>query len=129
MAQVGTTESITGGAPPPVGGEITAEVVGRSPGELFWRRFRKDKFALAGVVVIIIIILIAIAAPYIEKNIAHHGKNEVFLSGLDEFGLPGGPSKEFWFGVDTTGRDLMVRVIYGARTSLTIAVLATGISV
>src|SRR5436190_22065164 len=128
MAQVGTTESITAGAPPPAGGEITAEVVGRSPGELFWRRFRKDRFALAGVVVIIIIILLAIAAPYIETNVAHHGKNDVNLLALDEFGLPSGPRADYWFGVDTAGRDLFVRVIYGARTSLTIAVLATGIS-
>jgi peptide/nickel transport system permease protein len=129
MAQVGTTESITGGAPPPAGGEITAEVVGRSPGELFWRRFRKDKFAIGGLVVIIIIILLAIAAPYIERNVAHHEKNAVNLLALDQFGLPSGPNGNYWFGVDTAGRDLFVRVIYGARTSLTIAVVATGISV
>src|SRR5436190_11000042 len=129
MAQVGTTEPITAGAPPPAGGEVTAEVVGRSPGELFWRRFRKDRFALAGVVVIIIIVLLAIAAPSIETHVAHHGKNEVNLLALDEFGLPSGPRAEYWFGVDTAGRDLFVRVIYGARTSLTIAVVATGISV
>jgi peptide/nickel transport system permease protein len=129
MAQVGTTDSITGGAPPPAGGEITAEVVGRSPGELFWRRFRKDKFAIAGAGVIAIIILLAIAAPYIERNVAHHEKNAVNLLALDQFGLPSGPNGNYWFGVDTAGRDLFVRVVYGARTSLTIAVVATGISV
>jgi peptide/nickel transport system permease protein len=129
MAQVGTTESVTTGAPIPSGGEISAAVVGRSPGELFWRRFRRDKFAIAGVVVIIIIIVLAIAAPYIERNVAHHGKNEVNLLALDQFGLPSPPSGQYWFGVDTAGRDLFVRVIYGARTSLTIAVVATGISV
>jgi peptide/nickel transport system permease protein len=129
MAQVGTTESVTTGAPIPSGGEISAAVVGRSPGELFWRRFRRDKFAIAGVVVIVIIIALAIAAPYIERDIAHHGKNEVNLLALDQFGLPSAPSGQYWFGVDTAGRDLFVRVIYGARTSLTIAVVATGISV
>jgi peptide/nickel transport system permease protein len=128
MAQVGT-EPITTGAPLPAGGDIAADVVGRSPGELFWRRFRKDKFALAGVFVILLIIVLAIAAPYIERNIAHHEKNAVDLLALDEFGLPSGPSGQYWFGVDTTGRDLFVRVVYGARTSLTIAVVATGISV
>jgi peptide/nickel transport system permease protein len=129
MAQVGTTESVTTGAPIPSGGEISAAVVGRSPGELFWRRFRRDKFAIAGVVVIVIIIALAIAAPYIERDVAHHGKNEVNLLALDQFGLPSPPSGQYWFGVDTAGRDLFVRVIYGARTSLTIAVVATGISV
>nr|MBA3691769.1 hypothetical protein [Actinomycetota bacterium] len=54
MAQVGTTEQpVTAGGPRPAGGEITADVVGRSPGQLFWRRFRRDRFALAGVVVIV----------------------------------------------------------------------------
>ena len=129
MAQVGKTESDTTGAPLPAGGDVAAEVVGRSPGELFWRRFRRDKFALAGVVVILIIIVMAIVAPYIERSVAHHDKNLVNLLALDEFGLPSGPSGEYWFGVDTAGRDLFVRAIYGARTSLTIAVVATGISV
>jgi peptide/nickel transport system permease protein len=129
MAQVGTAEQVGAGGPLPAGGEITAEVIGRSPGELFWRRFRKDRFALAGLVVIGVIILLAVAAPYIERNIAGHEKNAVDLSALDEFGLPSGPSGQYWFGVDDAGRDMFVRVIYGARTSLTIAVVATGIAV
>jgi peptide/nickel transport system permease protein len=130
MAQVGTTEQpITAGGPLQPGGEISAAVVGRSPSELFWRRFRKDRFALAGVIVIAAIILMAIGAPYIERNIAHHDKNEVNLLALDQFGLPSGPSGEYWFGVDEAGRDLFVRAVYGARTSLTIAVVATGMSV
>jgi peptide/nickel transport system permease protein len=129
MAQVGTTESVTSGAPSPAGGNVTAEVVGRSPGELFWRRFRRDRFALAGVVVILLIVVMAVVAPFVERNIAHHDKNLVNLLALDEFGLPSGPRAEYWFGVDTAGRDLFVRAVYGARTSLTIAVVATGISV
>ena len=129
MAQVGTTEPVTTGAPVPAGGDVTADVVGRSPSQLFWRRFRKDKFALGGCVVIILIVALALLAPVIEKHVAGHDKNAVDLSALDEFGLPSGPSSEYWFGVDSTGRDLFVRVIYGARTSLTIALVATGISV
>jgi peptide/nickel transport system permease protein len=130
MAQVGTTEQpVAAGGPRPTGGEITADVVGRSPGQLFWRRFRKDRFALAGVIVIAVIILLAIAAPYIEVHVAGHDKNAVDLHALDQFGLPGGPNGQYWFGVDEAGRDLFVRVIYGARTSLTIAVAATGMSV
>ena len=47
---------------------------------------------------------------------------------LDSFGIPTGPQAAFPFGVDTAGRDLMVRVAYGARTSLFIAFFATGIA-
>jgi ABC-type dipeptide/oligopeptide/nickel transport system permease subunit len=46
---------------------------------------------------------------------------------LNEFGSPVGPNSEFWFGADDLGRDLFVRVAYGARTSLKIAIVATGI--
>jgi peptide/nickel transport system permease protein len=52
----------------------------------------------------------------------------VHLDALDSFGIPTGPSATFPFGVDTAGRDLMVRVAYGARTSLFIAFFATGIA-
>ena len=36
----------------------------------------------------------------------------------DDFGIPYGPNSEFWFGADAAGRDLFVRTMYGARTSL-----------
>ena len=39
----------------------------------------------------------------------------------DEFGIPKGPNADFWFGADRAGRDLFVRVLYGARTSLIVA--------
>ena len=46
----------------------------------------------------------------------------------DDFGIPKGPSTSFWFGADGSGRDLFVRVCYGARTSLLVAFIATTIS-
>ena len=103
------------------------DVVGRSPWEIFWRQFRKDRWALAGIVVVVIMLLLAITAPLFAR-IVHHGPNDVNLRALDDFGLPSGPSKEYWFGVDGTGRDLFVRVLYGARTSLVIAFFATGLA-
>ncbi|MGZ8610216.1 MAG: ABC transporter permease [Actinomycetota bacterium] len=128
MAQV-TSEPIAVGPLSPQGGEVSSAVVGRSPWELFWRRFRKDRFALASIVFIGILALIAIFAGVIAKTIGH-GPNDLFLREMtDEFGLPQGPNGEFWFGADLAGRDLFVRVIYGARTSLTVAFIATGISV
>ena len=128
MAQVGTTEPVITGAPPPAGGAIASEVIGRSPGELFWRRFRRDKFAIAGVVFIVVMVVLAVGAPLIASWTGRD-PHDVDLTKLDSFGLPSGPSSESWFGVDEAGRDYFIRVIYGARTSLTIALGATAISV
>jgi peptide/nickel transport system permease protein len=116
---------------PEVGGEPSRQVVGRSPGQLFWRRFRRDKFAIAGVVFIGVMILVATVGGPIAEALTGHGPNEVaqpLSEALDPLGLPKGPSSDYWFGADTAGRDLFVRVIYGARTSLTVAFLATGIA-
>ena len=111
------------------GGE-GGQVVGRSPWQLFWRRFRQDKLAIAGIFVIAAIILMALCAGLISKFVAHHGPNDVFLrQETNAVGLPKGPSGHFWFGADTAGRDEMVRVLYGARTSLIVAFVATGVSV
>jgi peptide/nickel transport system permease protein len=108
-------------------------VVGKSPGQLFWMRFRSDRAALAGVAVIAILVLLALTAPLISRYVVHHGPYELFNQGpdsmLNEFGLPKGPNAEFWFGADRVGRDLFVRVIYGIRTSLIIALFATTIAV
>ena len=114
--------------------EGSKAVVGRSPSQLFWSRFRQDKFAFVGLGFIVVLIVIAISAGFISDAVGHE-PNQVFVSGdtsmLDDFGLPNGPdmSRNFFFGADTAGRDLFVRVVYGTRTSLTIALIATGISV
>jgi peptide/nickel transport system permease protein len=124
------TEELVGpsGAPlAPDEGAVSREVIGRSPWEIFWRQFRKDRWAIAGIVVVVIMLILAITAPLFARLVGH-GPNDVNLLALDEFGLPAGPSKEYWFGVDQTGRDLFVRVLYGARTSLVIAFFATGLA-
>ncbi|HVH52622.1 MAG TPA: hypothetical protein VNA32_00665, partial [Actinomycetota bacterium] len=121
MSQV--TEAIT---EPQLGAgiEVSAAVVGRSPWELFWRRFRKDKVALVGLGFIVLLIVLAVTAPLIARFVVHHGPNELNQDLTNEIGLPGvGPSGNYWFGVDTLGRDVFVRTIYGARTSLTVAFL------
>ena len=66
--------------------EVSQQVVGRSPWELFWRRFRRDKFAIGGAFIVIMIFAIAILAPVIAGFT--HGPNEVHLDRLDEFGIP-----------------------------------------
>ena len=112
----------------PTVGEGEEQVVGKSPRELFWARFKKDKAAFFGLGVIILLVIVAFAAPLISKLVGH-GPNELFRDMTDEFGLPKGPNGDFWFGADDSGRDLFVRVMYGARTSLLVAIVATGIAV
>ncbi len=129
MAQVASEPIAAEPIGPEVGGEPSKQVVGRSPGQLFWRRFRRDKFAFAGIIFIVFMVVLATVGAPLLAGVVHHEPNEVFVSeALDEIGLPSGPSSEFWFGADTAGRDLFVRVLYGARTSLTVALVATGIA-
>src|SRR5712692_5531604 len=110
--------------------DAAGHIVASSPREIFWRLFKRDRAAMASLVFLVIMILLAITAPLISSRIMHHCPNQLFTTEtLDQFGLPTGPSKQFWFGADDAGRDLAVRVLYGARTSLIVAFFATGISV
>lgn len=128
MSQL-TAEATPGGAEPTgPAGEVPQQVIGRSPWQIFWTRFRRDRVALAGLAFIIFLVIIAFVVPFIAKHVVHHGPNDLFLFEMtDEIGLPKGPNKQFWFGADLAGRDLFVRVLYGVRTSLVVAILATGI--
>ena len=129
MSQVTSEPTAPPSAPSSVAGDTAPSVVGLSPGQLFRRRFRQDKLALVGIVFIVLMILLAIFAPVLANAVVHHGPSEVFLrEATDIYGLPKGPNAKFWFGADTAGRDLFVRVLYGARTSLIVAFFATGIS-
>jgi peptide/nickel transport system permease protein len=129
---VATTDPtlLTGSSPDTAATEVATVtgVVGRTPWQLFWLRFKQDKAALFGLGFIVFLILLALTAPLISKYIVHHGPNELFREQVSDIGIPKGPSKAFWFGADTVGRDVFVRTIYGTRTSLLVAVFATGIS-
>jgi peptide/nickel transport system permease protein len=109
---------------------IEAPIAGKSPRQLFWTRFKKDKAALIGLTIVSILALLALTAPLIANYIVGHGPNELFSRRMtDEFGLPKGPNSDFWFGGDQAGRDVFVRTIYGAQTSMMVALGATGIAV
>jgi len=70
----------------------------------------------------------ALFAPWIADHVVHHGPNQLFIFTMTDakYGLPKGPNTQFWFGADIAARDLFVRVMYGARTSLIVAFFATG---
>lgn len=116
------------------GGEVqTTEqarrIEGRSPWVLAWERLRRDRLAMFSLGVIILIVLVALFAP-VFAAITGHGPNEQYRDiGLTPQGLPVAPNSTFWFGTDDLGRDVLVRVAYGARVSLGVGVLATLLTV
>jgi len=104
-------------------------VEGRSQWQLTWRRLRSDKVAVASMIVILVMIALALAAPGIAA-LVHHGPNQAFVNtGENAVGNPVGPGTNgFWLGTDDTGRDLMVRIFYGARISLFVGLTTTAIA-
>jgi len=87
---------------------------------LAWRRFLRHRLALAGAVVISLIVLAALFAPLL----APHDPNHVEIMSARE-----GPSFQYLLGTDLVGRDVLSRLIYGARVSLSVGLLAVGMYV
>ena len=109
----------------------TERVEGRSPSQLAWHQLRKDRSAKISASIIGIFLFLALIAP-VFTWIMHTTPDEFHSETLDpEFGaIPigkfGGISGTHWFGVEPrTGRDVFLRFVFGARTSLTIALTAT----
>jgi peptide/nickel transport system permease protein len=101
-------------------------VEGRSQWQLTWRRLLRDKVAVASMIAILIMVGLAIAAPAIAA-LVHHPPNTAYpITGENAAGNPVGPGTNgFLLGTDDTGRDLMVRILYGARVSLFVGVVTT----
>jgi peptide/nickel transport system permease protein len=100
-------------------------IEGRSPWILAWQRLRRDRVAMVSLVIIGLIILLAVFAP-VTTAITGHPPNEQYReTGLSPDGLPLPPNSEFWLGTDDLGRDIFVRIAYGARISLLVGVAAT----
>jgi peptide/nickel transport system permease protein len=89
-----------------------------------WRRLVRNPGAIVGFVLVALFVLTAIFAPLI----APYDPREQDLSLLSEGCCPG-PTADHWFGVDQLGRDVFSRVVYGARFSLLIGVVAVTVGV
>jgi peptide/nickel transport system permease protein len=85
----------------------------------------RRKLALFGMAVILLTSLLAVAAPLI----APYPYEEQLADGISDDGAPLPPNLKYLLGTDLLGRDLMSRLIWGARTSLVIGVAANGASV
>src|SRR5690625_4969251 len=80
-----------------------------------WRRLRKNKMAMVGLIFLILLTLMAIFGPYMTNY-------DVNTQQLSNQNQP--PSKEHWFGTDNLGRDVFTRTWYGARISLFVGFMA-----
>jgi len=125
-----------------VSAAVTPSHTGESPWRLGWRRLRGNRVALAFGGLFVLIVAFTLAAPLWAGNVAHTGPNEthtlekVEVGGeerevVNPSGKPVGPlwlgaGGKFFLGADgRLGRDEMVRLMYGGRTSLLIGFAAT----
>lgn len=81
-----------------------------------WRRFRKNKLALAGVIIIILLAFMALFGESISGQ--NYRDNDLMNANKP-------PSSEHWFGTDNLGRDIFARTWYGAKISLFIGLMAS----
>jgi peptide/nickel transport system permease protein len=117
--------------------ETSGEVRARGYWEQVWRRFRRDRVALASIAFLVFVVLICYPGATIAEKLIGHSPDDPFPDGIDDGLIPVGPWHEVYnpftgqqdmlvLGAsDTLGRDEFLRLLYGGRVSLQVAVLAT----
>lgn len=81
-----------------------------------WIRLKKNKMALLGLIIIVCLIVVAIFGPIFSSHT--YDEQNLMMTNSS-------PSWEHWFGTDNLGRDIFIRVLYGARISLAIGIVAS----
>jgi len=92
---------------------------GRGEFGVFWRTFKRNRLALCGGVVVGILVVLAVLAPLLAPSDPHKPDTRRILAG---------PSSSHWLGTDQIGRDVLSRVLYGARISLAVGFISVGIA-
>ena len=110
-----------------VGGQA---IEGRSLGRIAWLRLKRDKVAIGGGIYLLFLIVVAIVGPFLVQNPNIYHPNLINPTLSRPNGTLGGVSLAHPLGVEpVTGRDMLARVVNGARVSLLIAFLATALAV
>ncbi len=94
-----------------------------TPTQLVWRRFRRHKMAMFGLLLLVLLIVYAVGGAFIFTE-SYANTTDRTLTG----GLLHGPSLKHPFGTDPTGRDLLARTIYGGQISLLIGLAAVSVA-
>ncbi len=113
----GADDPFVGLTPIPETGDRSDELPERRPG--FWVRFLHQRWAIAGLIFLLIVIVAAIFAPLV----APHPPDAQDINAINA-----GPSFSHWLGTDDLGRDILSRLIWGARISLRAAFEIVGIA-
>ena len=91
-----------------------------SPGRRAWRRLVRRRGAMAGLAIIVLVVLVAVLAPWIAPyDPAQQSWTAVRKP----------PSAAYWLGTDEVGRDLLSRIFYGARASLSAGLISVAIAI
>jgi len=113
------------------------DVKARGYWEQVWIRFRRDKVAIASAIFIVLLILACFLGAWLAERLLGHGPDQLFFDGVDERLVPVGPwtrvadpvtGEETLFVLgasDTLGRDELLRLLYGGRVSLEVAIFST----
>lgn len=102
-----------------------AEIRARGSWQLTLRRLSKDPVSIGSALVIVLLVLFAVGAPLIAQWTGHGPTQQFRETGLSPSGIPVGPNSEFLLGTDQLGRDVFVRLAYGAQVSLLVGVVAS----
>ena len=84
-----------------------------------WVKLRKNRLALWGLAVLVILCVVSLLTPWIAPY--GYEEQDLILGATP-------PSAEHWLGTDIFGRDMLTRIMYGGRVSLTVGFIATGVA-
>jgi ABC-type dipeptide/oligopeptide/nickel transport system permease subunit len=112
------------------------EIKARGYWEQVWRRFRRDRVAIASIFFLVLLVIAAWPGAWFASKLLGHGPDDIFIDGIDSGGLPVGPMSHVTdfegnrhlliLGADSSlGRDEFLRLLFGARVSLQVAVIST----
>jgi len=112
---------------------VVANVIGRTPRQLAWRRFRRNRFGLPALVISLTITFVTLMTPIVGKLLGIDGR-ERFPETLSSRGMPigkfGGISWSHPLGIEPgIGHDLLARLLFGARISFFVALITTVLSI